>query len=114
MGEVYRLGSAPFEHVRAHGGLGHIETARVYEADGPLQFIDLTSLPPGTSVGEHTHAGDEEIYVIISGHGEMQLDGVKVAVGPGDVIRNDPHGTHGLRNIGVQPLTFVVIDCAHP
>ena len=112
MGEVYRLASASFEHVRAHGGLGHVETARVYEAAGPLRFIDLTSLPPGTSVGEHTHAGDEEIYVIISGRGEMRLDGATVEVGPGDVIRNDPHGTHGLRNTGVRPLAFVVIDCA--
>jgi len=112
MGEVYRPASAAFENVRAHGGLGHIETARVYEADGALRFIDLTSLPPGTSVGEHAHAGDEEVYVIISGRGEMRLDGTTVAVGPGDVIRNDPRGTHGLRNTGVQPLTFVVIDCA--
>jgi mannose-6-phosphate isomerase-like protein (cupin superfamily) len=114
MGDVHRFASAPFERVQAHGGLGRIETTRVHEGDGAVRFIDLTSLPPGTSIGEHAHAGDEEIYVVIAGHGLMQLDGETVEVGPGDVIRNDPYGTHGLRNTGDLPLALVVIDCGRP
>ena len=77
-----------------------------------FRFIDLTEIPPGSSVGVHTHADDEEVYVIISGRGRMMLDGETFEVGPGDVIRNVPRGTHGLANAGNEPLTMVVLDVA--
>ena len=90
-----------------------IRTARVLtDAQGSgFRFIDLTELPPGTSVGIHTHdEDDEEVYVIISGCGTMMLGNEPFPVGPGDVIRNLPGGTHGLDNTGSAPLLMVVLD----
>jgi mannose-6-phosphate isomerase-like protein (cupin superfamily) len=97
----------------AHDGVGRILTARVLgPADGSrYQFVDLTEIPPGNSVGIHTHGdGDEEVYVIISGHGRMRVENEDVEVGPGDVIVNPPGGTHGLANTGAEPLRMVVLD----
>jgi mannose-6-phosphate isomerase-like protein (cupin superfamily) len=60
----------------------------------------------------HRHGDDEEVYVIVQGRGRMLLDGQTFDVGPGDVIRNVPGGTHGLENTGSESLTMVVLDVA--
>ena len=78
--QYFSFTRASFTDVVAHDGSGRIRTARVIdEAHSAFRFIDLTELPPGSSVGVHTHADDEEVYVIISGRGRMmrlnQLNG---------------------------------------
>jgi mannose-6-phosphate isomerase-like protein (cupin superfamily) len=112
--QYFSFTRASFTDVVAHDGSGRIRTARVLEGgrSSAFRFIDLTEIPPGSSVGVHTHADDEEVYVIISGRGWMMLDGETFEVGPGDVIRNVPRGTHGLANAGNEPLTMVVLDVA--
>jgi mannose-6-phosphate isomerase-like protein (cupin superfamily) len=98
----------------APDGPGRIRTTRVIDAShrSGFRFIDLTEIPPGSCVGVHRHGEDEEVYVIIQGRGRMLLDGETFEVGPGDVIRNVPGGTHGLVNIGSEPLAMVVLDVA--
>jgi mannose-6-phosphate isomerase-like protein (cupin superfamily) len=105
------------EEVVAHDGDGVVRTTRVIEPrDGSgFRFVDLTEIPPGSSVGVHTHGpGDEEVYVIVSGRGRMRLESEEFEVGPGDVIMNAPGGTHGLVNVGTEPLRMVVLDVNTP
>ncbi|MFL5321526.1 MAG: cupin domain-containing protein [Myxococcaceae bacterium] len=83
----------------------------IERSGAPLHFVDLTVLPPGADVGRHTHAKDnEELYVIISGRGRMQLDEREFEVGPGDVILNRPGGTHALTNTSNEELRIVVVE----
>jgi mannose-6-phosphate isomerase-like protein (cupin superfamily) len=109
----YRFEAARLHETIAHDGIGKILTCRV-EAHGVIgaaNFIDITVMPPGTSIGLHTHGpADEEIYVVISGNGRMRLDAEEFAVGPGDVIVNSRCGTHGLINIGSKELRLVVVE----
>ena len=46
----------------------------------------------------HSHKTHEEVYVIISGKGEYEVDGEKMAVSEGSVIRVAPAGVRALRN----------------
>jgi mannose-6-phosphate isomerase-like protein (cupin superfamily) len=100
--------------VQAHGGKGLINFARVAERSGlagACNFLDVAELPPGTSVGLHTHAGtEEEFYLILEGTGEMTRNGEVFPVEPGDLIRNPPGGTHSLRTTGDQPLRMFVFE----
>jgi mannose-6-phosphate isomerase-like protein (cupin superfamily) len=102
--------------IRAHGGEGLIRFARIVDRAGlagGCNFIDLAELPPGTSVGSHTHAStEEEFYLVLSGAGEMTRNGEVFPVQPGDLIRNPPGGTHALRNTGSQPLKIFVFELA--
>jgi mannose-6-phosphate isomerase-like protein (cupin superfamily) len=112
-GQYFSFEGSNFQHVVAHGGAGLIATERVLS--GPpataCDFVDLTVVLPGSTIGLHTHGPhDEEFYVIISGSGEMHLDGRNFPVGPGAVIRNRPGGTHGLRNTGSEEIRLVVIQ----
>jgi mannose-6-phosphate isomerase-like protein (cupin superfamily) len=100
--------------IRAHGGDGLIRFARVVERSGlagSCNFIDLAELPPGTSIGLHTHSSlQEEFYLILTGTGEMRRNHEVFQVEAGDLIRNPPGGTHALRNTGAQVLKIFVFE----
>ena len=109
----YRFADQPLEEVYAHGGSQPILTRRVLDANrgGHCNFLDLTVVPAGADIGDHTHTLDnEEIYVVVRGQGKMVVDGVEIEVGPGDVMVNRPGGRHGLTNPGPEELHLVVIE----
>ena len=113
MERVTRLQDLALESVQAHGGEGEILFHRPFGAEdfaGPCHFVDYAILPPGTSIGIHTHGADEEIYLVLEGTGTMHRDGEEFTVGPGSVIINKPGGTHGLRNDGGTPLRLFVVE----
>ena len=109
----YRFEGQTLLPVVAHAGIGHVLTTRVEEAAriGAANFIDLTEVPPGHSIGYHRHTFDnEEIYIVVNGRGRMTVDGEEVQVGPGDVVVNSGGGAHGLVNTGSEPMRLVVIE----
>jgi mannose-6-phosphate isomerase-like protein (cupin superfamily) len=109
----YTFSKADLRKVIAHNGKGTVNTIRVeHRREGSaFSFIDLTEIPPKSSIGVHTHkSDDEEVYVIISGKGRMFSAGEFFEVEAGDVIVNSPGGTHALENIGPEPLKLVVLD----
>jgi mannose-6-phosphate isomerase-like protein (cupin superfamily) len=99
--------------VVAHGGEGRIGFLRVFDRHdfaSPLHFVDYAVLPPGASIGRHTHGRDEELYLVLAGTGTMHLDGREFRVGPGSVILNRAGGTHGLRNDSDQEIRLFVVE----
>lgn len=108
------IGQIELAQVRAHGGEGLIRFARVADREsmaGGCNFIDFAELPPGTSIGRHTHAEtEEEFYLVLRGRGEMTRNGETFTVGAGDLIRNPPGGTHSLRNTGSEELRIFVFE----
>jgi uncharacterized cupin superfamily protein len=105
----------PYVEDRCHDGEGKIKMTNVF-GEGfqtPLQFLHYTVLPPGTSIGAHTHANDEELYIILSGHGMMEIDGETSPVKKGDVILNRPFGTHSLTNTSdTEEIQVLVMEVA--
>jgi mannose-6-phosphate isomerase-like protein (cupin superfamily) len=113
----YRFADTAFHRTVAHDGDGEILTSRAEKVStiGAANFLDLTILPPGTSIGVHTHGpADEEIYIIVSGEGMMRLEDEEFVVVPGDVIVNRRRGTHGLANTGTEPIRLVVVELPAP
>lgn len=106
---IFRFEQATFTHANAHDGVGNIAYARVLSGTA-INWIDLVSVPPGTSIGPHRHGqDDEEVYIIVSGQGRMTVEHEEIEVGPGDVIHNPPAGRHGLRNLSDTALRVVVV-----
>lgn len=108
---LYKL---PLNSEIAHGGLGQILTSRIAtdaDLNGACNFIDFTEMPPGASIGQHTHSPEEEeYYLILSGSGQMTSNGKQFEVSTGDLVRNPPGGTHGLKNTGDQTLKLFVFE----
>jgi mannose-6-phosphate isomerase-like protein (cupin superfamily) len=112
-GQHFHFDSLAFDAVVAHGGAGTIGFKRVVTngAGGAYRFLDLSIVPPGATIGVHTHEPDnEEIYVVIAGQGRMRLDDREFDVSAGHVIINGAGGTHGLSNTGDCDLKLMVIE----
>ncbi|MEO8095685.1 MAG: cupin domain-containing protein [Pseudolysinimonas sp.] len=63
---------------------------RVVDHELPMQYIGMTSnsyLPGESADYWHAHAAIEELYVFLTGRGEMGLDDQVVPVGPGTAVR---------------------------
>lgn len=91
-----------------HGGEGLVLSRKLFGQEdfaSGLRYIAFTELPPGSSIGEHTHQdAREEIYVIQYGTGVMRIDAEESRVKPGDIILTRAGSSHGLRNDSSEVL----------
>lgn len=81
---------------------------------GSWEAVEWASLPPGAVSGEHLHTRTEEIYFILSGEGELRLDGRPHAVRAGSMALTRTGSVHGLRNTGAAPLDWLVVEMPTP
>lgn len=91
-----------------HGG-GGPTTAYSFFARAPnLQLVfRKRALHPGAAIGYHRQTEDE-IYYVLSGAGELTLNGVRSRVGPGTAILTRPGSSHGLRQVGSDDLVILI------
>ena len=73
--------------------------------------ISLQSFAVGSQTGFlHKHKNHEEIYLIIAGKGEFQVDGEIFTVGEGSLVRVAPEGIRSVRNTGDVELVMLCIQ----
>ena len=65
------------------------------------------ALKPGSGIGYHEQKEDE-IYYVLSGKGEMTLDGKTVEVGPGTAVLTRTGSSHGLKQVGADDLVIMI------
>jgi len=65
------------------------------------------TLKPGSSIGYHLQKEDE-VYYILSGNGDMQMNGESFKVTAGDAILTRPGSSHGLKPSGNEELTLLI------
>jgi mannose-6-phosphate isomerase-like protein (cupin superfamily) len=61
------------------------------------QSFAEASLEPGQATERHYHAESEEIYFVVQGAGEMELDGERRRVDVGDAVLIPPGARHQIR-----------------
>jgi mannose-6-phosphate isomerase-like protein (cupin superfamily) len=71
------------------------------------QSLAEATLAPGQSTRRHYHGVTEEIYVVLEGRGEMEVDGERASVGPGDAVLIPPRGWHQIRAAAEAELRFL-------
>lgn len=73
--------------------------------------ISYTTIPPGgTTLFFHLHHKHEEVYLIISGSGEYQIDDQVYPVEEGSVVRVGTEAVRGMKNTGDVPLVYVCVQ----
>jgi mannose-6-phosphate isomerase-like protein (cupin superfamily) len=92
-----------------HEGKG-VTTAYPFfeQAEGFDIVFRQRALHPGATIGEHRNDKDE-IYYVLSGRGELSLDGKRSEVGPGDAILTRNGSTHALEQRGKENLVIIVV-----
>ena len=81
---------------------------------GGWEAVEWACVPPGGISGEHRHTRTEEIYFILSGTGEIYLDGTAHPIAPGTLLLTGLGTVHGLRNTGDCDLAWLVIEMRSP
>ena len=71
------------------------------------QSLAEATLEPGQATERHYHAETEEIYFVLAGFAEMELEGEGAQVGPGDAVPIPPRAWHQIRNTGSEPVRFL-------
>ncbi|MGH9404036.1 MAG: cupin domain-containing protein [Terriglobia bacterium] len=100
------------------GYLGGQGAARYRRALRPEVFLtnwsymDHLLLPPGTSEGRHRHTGVEEIYYVMNGSGEAQVNEETAAIRSGDAVPVRLGEAHAFRNNGSRDLEIMIIGIA--
>jgi mannose-6-phosphate isomerase-like protein (cupin superfamily) len=98
-----------------HGGEG---TARYRRALDPTVFetnwsyVDHLLLPPGASEGSHRHPGIEEVYFVLSGDGQAQVNGETAVIHKGDAVPVLLNEAHSFKNNSTQDLEFMILGIA--
>ncbi len=73
--------------------------------------LSFQTLVPGQDSGFlHTHKTHEELYFILKGEGQYQVDGEVFPVREGSVVRVSPNGKRALKNTGNENLTMLCIQ----
>src|SRR3989441_6914069 len=91
-----------------HGG-GGVTTAYSFFARAPNLHLVFRkrALHRGSAIGYHRQ-DDDEIYYILSGTGELNLNGRRTVVGPGTAILTRPGSSHGLQQAGSEDLVIII------
>jgi mannose-6-phosphate isomerase-like protein (cupin superfamily) len=62
------------------------------------------TLPPGASIGKHSHDAETEYFLVVSGSGAVDDNGVEKQVSAGDSIITGGGAYHSVKNTGAVPL----------
>lgn len=66
-------------------------------------------IPPGKASLKHYHPQAEEAYHILSGSGQIEVDGEQRSLIPGESVAILPNQTHQIINAGEEPLVFLAV-----
>ena len=76
-------------------------------AEGLKMTFRKRVLHAGSAIGYHLQKEDE-VYYVISGTGQMQMNGKTFPVKQGDAILTRPGSSHGLRQTGKEDLAIII------
>lgn len=66
-------------------------------------------LAPGCASAKHYHPVAAESYHILSGTGEIEIDGARSSVKAGDSLSIEPGAVHQIANTGADDLVFLAV-----
>ena len=93
---------------KMRGGEGRAELVHLVNCENEknIRLLAELTLQPGCSIGSHSHETETEYFIILSGSGMVNDNGVETPVQAGDVIITGNGASHSISNTGVVPLVF--------
>ena len=94
------------------GGIGDIIREDFFtegEMFGKIRLCAIFTIPPGSTVGNHTNGPVAEIYYIISGSLQVTDDGVIKELGPGDAVSTGGGKYHSFVNASNKNVEMLAI-----
>lgn len=104
----FRISALPWHEPPMHSG-SFSQYLVGLEEDGAGIDVRMSRCSPGGSVASHKHDDAEQVYVFLSGSGQITSDGIAHAV-TGDTCIYVPRGIeHAIDGTGSEDLVFLVV-----
>jgi mannose-6-phosphate isomerase-like protein (cupin superfamily) len=78
--------------------------------DRPDLSVIQERIPPGGGEVRHLHERARQVFLVLHGHLQIELDGHLVDLAPGDALEVAPRQIHLVRNASTADVSFVVIS----
>jgi quercetin dioxygenase-like cupin family protein len=78
-------------------------------AQGDFLFAGLNSFEPGQEHAAHAHAGQDKLYVVLEGSGEVSVGDQTERVEAGDAAFAPSGAIHSIRNTGSARLVVMAV-----
>jgi mannose-6-phosphate isomerase-like protein (cupin superfamily) len=78
--------------------------------DAPIDFVDFTIIPPGSSIGWHGHEGNEEVYFIAAGNPLVKVMNEQRRLSRGDIAVVRSEQSHELTNDTPEDVQILVFQ----
>ena len=75
----------------------------------PNHSLAQIVIPSGKSSEPHYHKVSQETYFILEGEGQMDVDGEKFTLKPGQACHIEPEEIHQIKNQGEDDLVFLAV-----
>jgi mannose-6-phosphate isomerase-like protein (cupin superfamily) len=94
------------------GGIGDLTREDIFtpeEGCGKTRICAILTIPPGNSIGEHTHGPDAEMYYILSGTLQITDNGITKDLNPGDAVFTGDGNAHSVINVSSEPASMLAV-----
>ena len=78
-------------------------------ASGDYLFAGLNSFEAGQEHAPHVHEGQDKLYFVLEGAGEIQIGDETQRMGPGDAALAKSGVVHAIRNPGPERLIVMTV-----
>lgn len=103
MGETFKL---PGTNISAPGKIFLKEKAELTSTE-----ISMNVFPPGAAMPfSHRHNKNEEIYIALNGSAQFVVDGERIELNEGDILRVSSTAERAWRTVGEQNFCFLCIQ----
>ncbi len=111
--KVIRASSLPYvpashEDPRKPGAMKKILFQKADLQPGHFQMLNWAKIAPGQGFNPHYHEDMQEVFIIVSGTGEMTIGGERETLERGDTVLVSAGQVHEMRNTGSQDLEYLV------
>lgn len=112
LGELNAKSLVEYEFVNPANGMqvpGKVFLAECLGASGMEASFQV--MPPKTGMPFfHKHRRNEELYIVLKGTGEFDVDGDVIPVKEGTVVRITPDGSRSWKNTGSEAMIMLCIQ----
>ena len=93
------------------GGTGRYSSQMLFSPEEvtKTRLFACNTMEPGASIGCHSHTGEGEAYLILSGEAVVEEDGVAYTLRPGDCEYCTDGHSHAIYNRSDAPMSFLAI-----
>lgn len=81
---------------------------------GGQMMVGLNAFEPGQEHAPHTHAGQDKLYVVLQGRGEVRVGEETQLLGAGDGAFAGSGVLHSIRNPGPERLVVLAVLAPPP